>query len=85
MSNRNADDANGGHLNRSALEQDMAELVDESKVQIRTGLSDAVEQARSEALAELGPAQTGSCADDGNDADSGSLDQVPPSELPNRN
>ena len=72
------------HLNRSALEQDLTELVDESKAQIQTGLLDAVEQARSEALAELGPAQAGACSDDGNDADPGPLDPVPPSELPNR-
>ncbi len=72
------------HLNRSDLEQDLTELVDESKAQLRTGLSEAVEEAKSKALAVLGPAQADSCADDDNDADRGPLDPVPPSRLPNR-
>ena len=74
------------HLNRSTLEQDLNDLVDESKAQIRTALSEAVEETKSKALAVLGPAQADSCADDDNDdADPGPLDQVPPSELRNRN
>ena len=66
------------HLNRSTLEQDLNDLVDESKAQIRTALSEAVEETKSEALAVLGPAQADSCADDDNDdADPGPLDQRP--------
>ena len=70
------------YLNRSALEQDLTELIDESKAQIRTALSEAAEETKSKALAVLGPAQANSCADEDNNAGPGPLVEVTPSELP---
>ena len=70
------------HLNRSALEQDLVELVDGLNAEIRTALSDAVEEAKSEALEVLDPAQAGFCIDDGNDP-APPLPPVSPSELDN--
>ena len=57
------------HLNRSALERDLIGLVDESKEQVKTALSAAVDEAKAEALVALGAARVVPCADEEEEAD----------------
>lgn len=57
------------HLNRSELERELIGLVDESKEQVKTALSAAVDEAKTEALVVLGSARVIPCTEEEADED----------------
>lgn len=68
------------YLNRSALERDLIGLVDESKEQVKTALSAAVDEAKAEALVALGATRVIACAEEADEDTPRTLDG-PPSDL----
>lgn len=69
------------HLHRSSFEEDLIGLVNESKGRVKTALSAAVDETRTEALRALGSTPVTTCTEGVDEAAPGTLDGRTPSEL----